>query len=212
MPKSQDSTMQMLETLALAGMGAPVREPCDIVRDILPRDLPVLANEAREHNWSGDSAARMLQTIRTGHHQLAQLLAADVSMVDASMMTGRSTKSITALLNDPAFKELMAYYKEQQGERDFDAYKRLVTLGGTAMEILQERMEDSPDKFSNNELRQIVESSMDRSAAPAKGDPRSAQGKSAGLNVSINFVPSRPMGAVVEGEVLDVKAIEEKKE
>lgn len=212
-PQSQDTSMQMLESLALAGMGKPTRvvEPCEIVRQITANDLPLLAQEAREHNWTkDDSPTRMLQTLRSGHHQLAQLLAADVAVAEASLITGRSPDGIYALRNDPAFKELMAYYVQQQEGRDFDAYKRLVVLGGTAMEILQERLEDDPEKFTNNELRQLVESSMDRSAAPAKGDPRMASGKSSGLNVNINFVPARPTGPVVEVEATEVKLIEEK--
>ncbi len=205
--------MQMLESLARAGMGKPtsVVEPCEILRDIQPKDLPVLAQEARERNWTRDeSPTRMLQTLRTGHHHLAQLLAAGVSPTEASFITGRSVGTIYSLQKDPAFVELLTYYASQQQERDFDAFKRLVTLGGTAMEILQERLEENPEKFTNNELRQLIESSMDRSAAPAKGDPRAAQGKSAGLNVNINFVPSR--GPVVELDASEVRQIEERKE
>lgn len=202
--------MQMLESLAIAGLGKPLapQEPPEKVREITKADLPLLAQEQREHNWVQDSPDRMLQVLRTGHHKLAQLLARGVSDADASMMTGRSVSSISTLRNDPAFKELLAYYAEQQSGRDFDAYERLVALGGTAMDVLQERLEETPDKFTNNELRQIVESTMDRSAAPAKGDPRLGAGKQAGLNVQINFVPAK--GPVIEADVVDVKMIEEK--
>jgi len=210
MPAPRDSTMQMLEAVALAGMGRPL-EPCEILREIEASDLPLLAQEQREHNWKVDSPDKLLQTLRTGHHKLAQLLAADVSAADASLMTGRSPSSISALKSDPAFQELLAYYKEQQSGRDFEAYDRLVTLGATAMDVLQERIEDNPDRFTNNELRQLVESTMDRSAAPAKGDPRQNAGKQQGLNVNINFVPARPVQAIVEGEIVELKAIEETK-
>ena len=46
---ARDTTMQMLETLAVAGLGVPV-EPCEIVREITREDLPLLAQEQREHN------------------------------------------------------------------------------------------------------------------------------------------------------------------
>ena len=126
------------------------------------------------------------------------------------MITGRTVSSIRTLRVDPAFKELLAYYAEQQEQHKFDAYGRLVTLGGTAMDVLQERLEEKPDNFTNNELRQIVESTMDRSAAPAKGDPRQGAGQQAGLNVHINFVPARN-GAIIEGEATDVLTITEEK-
>ena len=213
MGKSLDSSMQMIEAIGLAGMGRPV-EPVEILRDIAASDLPLLAQEQRERNWQQDSPAKTLQVLRTGHHKLAQLLASDVSIADASLMTGRSTGSISALKSDPAFQELLAYYAAQQEGRDFQAYDRLVTLGATAMDVLQERIEEAPDKFTNNELRQLVESTMDRSAAPAKGDPRQNGAPTQGLNVNINFVPTKPVQAVIEGEVLELVATvnEEKKD
>ena len=211
---ARDQTMQMLETLAVAGLGKPL-EPCEIVREIVAGDLPLLAQEKREHNWATDSPEKILTALRTGHHKLAQLLASGVSVTDASMMTGRSPTSISTLQKDPAFVDLLAYYADQQAGRDFEAYDRLVALGGTAMDVLQERLEERPDVFSNNELRQIMESTMDRSAAPAKGDPRSGQGKQAGLSVNINFVPAQPTGPVLENDgasapVIEVLQIEEK--
>jgi hypothetical protein len=206
----QETTLAQLEQVALAKMTLP-SEPCEVVREILPSDLPLLAQELREHNWQQAAPERALSTLRTGHQQLAQLLASGVNDLDASMITGRSVSSIRTLRVDPAFKELLAYYAEQQEQFKFDAYARLVTLGGTAMDVLQERLEDAPDRFTNNELRQIVESTMDRSAAPAKGDPRQGQGQQAGLNVQINFVPARN-GAVIEAEATEVKVITEEKE
>lgn len=204
--------MKMLEALALAGMGKPV-EPLELLRNIVPDDLPLLAQEQREHNWARDSSpTKLVSVLRTGHHQLAQLLGAGISVPDASLITGRSPHAIQLLLADPAFKELMAYYEAQNESRDFDAYKRLVTLGGTAIEVLQERIEDNPDLFTNNELRQLIESTMDRSAAPAKGDPRLGASKGTGLNVNINFVPARPVGQVIDADTVEVKQIEELKD
>ena len=206
--KVQETTLAALEQMALAKM-QPVRELPEVIREIEVRDLPLLAQEQRERNWATASPDKTIATLRMGHQQLAQLLASGTNEIDASMMTGRSVASIKSLLTDPAFKELMAYYSAQTegGEGKFDAYGRLVTLGGTAMDVLQERLEESPDKFTNNELRQIVESTMDRSAAPAKGDPRQGAGQSGGLNVQINFVPARN-GQVIEGEAVTGKLIE----
>ena len=205
----QETTLAQLEQVALAKMQLPV-EPCEIIRQIEARDLPLLAQEMREHNWQSQAPDHVVSILRTSHQQLAQLLASGVNALDASMITGRSVTSIRTLQVDPAFKELLAYYAEQQEQFKFDAYARLVTLGGTAMDVLQERLEDAPDRFTNNELRQIVESTMDRSAAPAKGDPRQGQGGQAGLNVNINFVPARN-GAVIEGEAQEVISITEEK-
>ena len=207
--RAQETTLLQLEQVALAKMQLPA-EPTEVIREILPSDLPLLAQELREHNWATAAPERSLSTLRTGHQQLAQLLASGCNDLDASMITGRTVSSIRTLRVDPAFKELLAYYAEQQEQVKFDAYSRLVTLGGTAMDVLQERLEEVPDKFTNNELRQIVESTMDRSAAPAKGDPRSGAGQQSGLSVNINFVPARN-GAIIEAEATDVLTITEEK-
>ena len=201
----QETSLAQLEQVALAKMAMP-QEPCEVIRQIEARDLPLLAQELRERNWQSQAPDRIVSVLRTGHQQLAQLLASGINALDASMITGRSVASIRTLQVDPAFKELLAYYAEQQEQFKFDAYARLVTLGGTAMDVLQERLEEAPDRFTNNELRQIVESTMDRSAAPAKGDPRSGQGQQAGLSVNINFVPAKN-GAIIEGESAELKAI-----
>jgi len=206
--QTQETSLALLEQVALAKMQLP-SEPCEVVRQIEPSDLPLLQQELRERNWQSQRPDHVVSSLRTGHQQLAQLLASGVNDLDASMITGRSVGSIRTLRVDPAFKELLAYYAEQQNGHKFDAYARLVTLGGTAMEVLQERLEETPDKFTNNELRQIVESTMDRSAAPAKGDPRQGAGQQSGLSVNINFVPARN-GAIIEAEATEIKVIEEK--
>lgn len=210
MAKAQETTMAQLEAIAFAGMGKPV-EPCEVLRDITTADLPVLAEAQRTHAWSTGGGVQTLQALRTGHHQLAQLLAAGVSVADASLMTGRAPNAISALKGDPAFKELLTYYEQQQNGRDLNMYDRLVTLGATAAEVLQERIEAEPDRFSNNELRQLVESTMDRSAAPAKGDPRGNGGKSGEVNLSISFVRAGPSGPLVEVDATEIKQIEEQK-
>lgn len=209
--RAPETTMRQLEALAFAGMGKPI-EPCEVLREIEKSDLPVLAEAQRSNAWSTGNSTQSLQTLRTGHHQLAQLLAAGVSVADASLMTGRAPSSISALNADPAFKELLAYYREQQEKRDLNMYDRLVTLGATAAEVLQERIEEEPDRFTNNELRQLMESTMDRSAAPAKGDPRNnaGSGKPGGVNLNISFVQAGPSGPIVEVDAEEIKQIGEK--
>ena len=184
------SALLQLEALALAN-GRGVSEPCEVLREITEGDLELLRDELRDHSWSrarAQSGLGQLTALRMGHQQLAQALAVGVAPEEAAWMTGRSVASVRGLLQDPAFQELLAYYSENQKERDFNAFERLVTLGGTAMGILQERLEESPDKFSNNELRTLMEASMDRSAAPAKGAGGQGAGTHGPVSVNIRFV------------------------
>ena len=208
---SQES-LAILESLAMAS--APrVRETCEVVREISALDVPILLQEMKEHNWTkGASTQPSVHVLRTSHHQLAQLLASDVDPETASFVTGRSVASIRSLQSDPAFQELLAYYAAQQEQRDLNVYDRLVTVGVTALDILQQRIEESPEKFTNNDLMKLLESTMDRSAAPAKGGPRAGAPSGTGLNVSINFVPSARAPATIEAEMIgEMKQIEEDK-
>jgi hypothetical protein len=213
------SALLQLEAMALAGTRA-ASEPCELVREIMPEDLPLLQSELREHNWSHSRAATgvgQLTALRMGHQQLAQTLAAGVDPREAAWVTGRSLSSVQGLLSDPAFQELLAYYRENQVQRDFNAFERLCTLGGTAMGVLQERLEESPERFSNNELRQLMEASLDRSAAPSKGGALRPGGTSGAVTVSIKLVNVEERRAAdpgldawpVEGRLLEGGAEEE---
>ena len=85
-------------------------------------------------------------------------------------------------------------------------HNRLATLGATAVEELQERLEDKPEDFSNKELRELVESTMDRSVAPAKGGPKGPSGSGGQpLSINVNFVntSSQPTQLpTIEGRLL----------
>lgn len=206
--------MLTLEALALGGLSAP--EPaCEVLREIVATDLPMLAQEMREKNWARAlaRAPSAIQQLRMGHQQLAQLLGRGVDAREAAFALGRSVHSVNLLLQDPAFKDLVEYYRQQSEERQFDAYGRLVTLGGTALEILQERLEEAPERFTNNELRQIIESTMDRSAAPARGaGERAGSGRSEkGFSLHVQFVTPQAAGASEPPKLIEAQIVEEPK-
>ena len=195
-----DQSLLMLESLASAGLAAArssrVEEDFEIIRPITELDIPIVLTELREHNWSrasGPGGATDLRTLRTGHHQLAQLLGSGVSDVDASFITGRSVGNIRSLQGDPAFRELLAYYAEQHEGRTLNIYDRLTTIGAMASEILQERLEESPEKFSNGELRTLLELGTKQ---PEAGRDT---GRTGGVNVQINFVKGSREGNEIEG-------------
>jgi hypothetical protein len=144
-----------------------------------------------------------LGQIRHAHHTLAMLLAEGRKGVEISGITGYSPSRISILQGDPAFQELVAYYREQKEAVYLDVHQRLATLGMTAIEELQQRFEDRPEGFTNREVKEILESALDRSIAPAKtGKNAGAQPGGAAVSLTVNFVKAH------QGPVLDLDSVE----
>lgn len=203
-----ERSLSLLEDLAVAGALSAIEEVYEVQREITQSDIPIVVQELREKNWARANSpgeASDIRVLRVGHHQLAQLLAAGVEDVEASYVTGKSVSTIRSLRGDPAFKELLSYYAEQQHSRDLNIYDRLTTIGALASELLAERLEQTPDKFTNGELRQLLEI-----AAPSKGNAASGERTPASLAVSINFVPAPTAQDVrlERGKIIEERAVE----
>lgn len=103
-----------------------------------------------------------VQKLRTTHHELARMLAIGYKDVDVARITGYSQSRICILKTDPMFQELLAHYSAQRDSIVTDVGARLRGLSLTAMETLQERIEDDPDSVSINDLRRLAEMGLDR--------------------------------------------------
>jgi hypothetical protein len=117
--------------------------------------------------------------LKTSHHQLARLLAQGKKQVEISAITGYSQSRISILKSSPAFQELLAHYEELEKEgykiARADMKERLATVGFNSIEVLQSRLDDDPDSFSNKDLLSIIEASADRTG----------HGKTATLNANV---------------------------
>jgi hypothetical protein len=103
-----------------------------------------------------------LRKLRFQHHTLARLLAEGKSQVEAALVTGYSESYISIIKNDPAFKSLVTYYQEQVQEVFVSVHERLAALGMNTIEELQERLAETPDSFTNRELMELSELTLDR--------------------------------------------------
>jgi hypothetical protein len=132
--------------------------PPGFLREIGEEDLPALRTGRREN-----AQRRPLQKVRHTHHLAARCLAEGKSVVETSFITGYTPTRISDLKSDPTFQELMAHYKGEVDAKWLNVQERLATLSMAVTEEMQERLENLPESFSNEELRRWAETLLDRS-------------------------------------------------
>ena len=70
---------------------------------------------------------------------------------------------VSILQGDPAFKELIEFYKTKVDEAFDETMEHLSGLSLDAVMELRERLESEPENFSNKELRELAKDTLDRS-------------------------------------------------
>ena len=145
--------------LSAAALASPGRKPlnlvCSLVRPLEDADLAMLAGNRETQPFS-------LKRLSSRHHGLARSLASGVGPGDAAMIHGYDPARVSILQGDPAFKELIAFYTEKIDAAFADVAERMSGLARDSMDVLQERLEDDPDGFTNKELLAIMDSMHDR--------------------------------------------------
>jgi hypothetical protein len=135
---------------------------------------------------------------------------------EISLALGYSPSRISVLKADPTFRELLSFYEKQQADLKLDISTRLTGISMEALETLQQRLDDDPEDFSNRELMDLAELSLDRTG----------HGKSSTVQVlhgldeeTAEFLKSQHqthrLGAVhnlSEGQVIDVTPVPETSE
>lgn len=144
--------------LAIARRSAR-REPWQVTfaREIATEDLAALAGPAPV----ADPKAPLAR-LHEAHHMMAKLLAEGEEPVEVARICGYTPARVRTLINDPAFTELMNHYTQQKVFRDHDTDMAVRHVAQAAGALLMERIEDQPESFSNKELLQIRDSSLDR--------------------------------------------------
>lgn len=153
-----------------------------------------------------------LKRIRDSHHAVARLLANGSKPAEVSAITGYSLSRVSILQADPAFKELVEFYRTVGPQQAFaDLRERMVTLSLDAVEELRDRLEQDPDSISSSLLLDIAKVFADRTGhAPAKSTNitvnfdlarrLNAARERAGLAPALS--PPSPPGPVIDGEVV----------
>lgn len=103
-----------------------------------------------------------IKALRATHHKLAQVLAQGFADAEAAIATGYSLSRISILKSDPTFKELLSFYESERREVFVDVQQRMAGFATTAVEVLQERLEEKPEAFSNKDLNELIKTTADR--------------------------------------------------
>lgn len=100
--------------------------------------------------------------LRERHHALARLIAEGRTPSEAAILCRYTQARVSVLLSDPAFIELVAHYRGVVNTEFVDFQKKLADLAIDAAGVLQERLEDAPEKITDAMLLQIVTVGADR--------------------------------------------------
>lgn len=151
----------------LAGPGRLARPvQVEYVRDITEADLQLMATQPL------GSSPPPLKRLTDRHHSLARLLAAGTSEADAALITNYDASRISILKNSPAFQELLDLYRLEVKREFATVIDHMAGLSRDAVIELRERIEETPERFTNNELLKLVTDFTDRTIDRVLDDTR----------------------------------------
>lgn len=143
-----------LDTVRTTGRAAAPPE-AEVLRALTESDLMLLGAEK-------GSKPSPLKRLRDRHHALARLLASGKSEWECSAILGYDRSRISILKGDPAFAELLEFYRENVNAEYLSLHEQLAGISADAAVILRERMEEDPDKLTVAQVLEIVKMGADR--------------------------------------------------
>lgn len=126
------------------------------------------------------SEAPALKRITDRHHALARNLASGMTEGEAALVCGLSLSRISILKADPQFNELLLFYRGEVNLVYQDMHEKLAGVASTALDELQDRLEDAPEKVSTGQLMELAKLGADRTGY----GPQSSQ---TNLNVNVDM-------------------------
>lgn len=141
------------------------------IRELEPADFEMLDVEK-------GSTAAPLKRLSDRHHSLARHIAAGVGPGEAAIICGYDISRVSILQADPTFAELVLFYRDVK-EREFrDVQGKLAGIASDALDELQTRIEDEPEKLSVTQLMALVTMGTDRTG-------NGPQSSTTNLNVNV---------------------------
>lgn len=144
-----------------------------VSRELTEADLGALATEK-------GSKPSALKRLSDRHHALARNLASGMPAGEAAIVCGLSPSRVSILQSDPAFLDLLAFYRRETNLVYRDMHEKLAGVASAALDELQERLEEEPEKVSVGQLIEVSKLGADRTGF----GPQSTQ---ANLNIHVGL-------------------------
>jgi hypothetical protein len=107
--------------------------------------------------------------LRDSHHAVARLTAEGRNPAEISALSGYSPSHLWKIRRDPGFIELVNHYRAEARAACANMMDRMETLGMDTVAELQERLAESPESFTNEELQSQLKLLADRTGfAPVR--------------------------------------------
>lgn len=148
----------------MLGPGRPAKRPSiDGVREITREEVATTPR----------SRAPTVVRLRDTHHMLARLVAMGLRPGEIAMRTGYSLGRVSVMQGDPAFKELVASYRESVDDswrNSTDEYFESASAVRTvSMRLIRDRLEEAePGDIPLNHLLAIHADTADRTGYPKR--------------------------------------------
>lgn len=132
-----------------------------------------------------------LKRLGDRHHALARCLASGMAETDAAIACGYVISRVSILKSDPAFKELLAFYREDTDRAYRDMHERLAGLSRDAADELHARLEEDMQadekSISIGQLLEITKMGADRTGH----GPQSSQNVNVNVGIAAKLEQAR---------------------
>jgi hypothetical protein len=125
----------------------------DIIRPLRQEDMPRLA-EPR------GAPKQRLERLHQRHHAAAKSLAAGMPKWEVCATTGYSQVTLSILLADPTFTDLVKFYKDKIDAQYHDLHERLSGMAVDAADMLRDKLEAG--ELNASQLMEITKMGADR--------------------------------------------------
>jgi DNA-binding CsgD family transcriptional regulator len=152
------------------------------------------AEEVEARNARAGVPDSPLKRLSERHKHTARLVASGASNIEVAVAVGITPARVVQLKNNAVFQELVAYYGKVSEAGWGGLGEKMGRVGNLAADILEDRLEDNPDDFTNDELQGIIKLTADRTGfGPTKTENKN-------LNVSFGDLLDAARKRVAQAE------------